>query len=138
VQVWRICKREYAPAAFSGDGGLRAAMRWNHKGLRIVYTSQSLSLAVLELWVHISPVERLTTYVSVAARIPDDIRVSVFEQAALPPDWHQDPSPVSLRDLGTRWLISKASAVAKVPSVIVPRSSTTCLTRSIRTSAEFR
>ena len=95
-------------------------MRWNHKGQRIVYTSQSLSLAVLELWVHISPVERLTTYVSVAAHIPDDIRVSVFEQEALPPDWQQDPSPVSLRDLGTRWLISKASAVAKVPSVIVP------------------
>lgn len=95
-------------------------MRWNHKGHRIVYTSQSLSLAVLELWVHIPPVEPLTSYVSVAAQIPDDLRVSVFEREALPPDWQHDPPRVSLRDLGTRWLVSKASAAARVPSVLVP------------------
>jgi len=59
VRVWRISKRQYAPAAFSGDGGLRAAMRWNHKGHRIVYTSRSLSLATLELWVHTPPIESL-------------------------------------------------------------------------------
>jgi len=120
VQVWRICKRQYAPAAFSGDGGLRAAMRWNHKGRRIVYTSQSLSLAVLELWVHIPPVEPLTTYVSVAAQIPDDLRISVFEREVLPADWQHDPSPMSLRDLGTRWLVSRASVGVRVPSAIVP------------------
>ena len=120
MRVWRISRRQYAPAVFSGDGGLRAAMRWNHKGRRIVYTSQSLALATLELWVHTPPIEALTTYVSVAAGIPDDLQITIFDQEALPPDWQEDPAPESLRDLGTNWLISTTSAVARVPSVIVP------------------
>jgi len=120
VRVWRISKRQYAPAAFSGDGGLRAAMRWNHKGHRIVYTSQSLSLATLELWVHTPPIEPLTTYVSVAAGIPDELHITVFDQEVLPPGWQEDPAPSILRDLGTNWLVSKVSAVARVPSAIIP------------------
>jgi RES domain-containing protein len=62
----------------------------------------------------------LTTYVSVAAWIPDDQQIAVFDQESLPPDWEEDPAPASLRDLGTNWLVSKASAVARVPSAIVP------------------
>jgi RES domain-containing protein len=120
VTVWRICKRQYAPAAFSGDGGLRAAMRWNHKGPRMVYAAQSLSLATLELWVHIPTAEPLASYVSIAAEIPDDLPISVFEPETLPRDWREDAAPASLRDLGTRWLISKVSVAARVPSVIVP------------------
>lgn len=85
-----------------------------------MYASQSLSLATLELWVHTPPIQPLTTYVSVAAGIPDDLQISVFDQVALPPDWQEDPAPSSLRDLGTHWLVSKVSAVARVPSVIVP------------------
>ncbi len=118
--VWRISKLQYAPAIFSGDGGLRATMRWNHRGHRIVYTSQSLSLATLELWVHTPPIQPLTTYVSVAARIPNDLQITVFDPEALPHDWREDPAPEGLRDLGTRWLVSKVSAVARVPSAILP------------------
>ena len=118
--VWRISKRQYAPAILSGDGGLRAAMRWNHRGHRIVYTAQSLSLATLELWVHTPPIEPLTTYVSVAARIPDDLQITVFDPEALPLDWQEEPAPDRLRDLGSHWLVSKLSAVARVPSAIVP------------------
>jgi RES domain-containing protein len=120
VRVWRICKRQYAEAPFSGDGGLKAAMRWNHKGRRIVYTSQSLSLATLELWVHVDPLETLTTYVAVSADIPDDLAVMVFEEEQLPPGWRNDPSPVKLRDAGAKWLASLASVVARVPSAIIP------------------
>ena len=120
MRVWRIAKRRYAPAVFSGDGGLRAAMRWNYKGHRIVYTSQSLSLATLELWVHTPPIQPLTTYVSVTATIPDDLQITVFDPETLPPDWQEDPAPSSLRELGTDWLVSRASAVARVPSAIVP------------------
>ncbi len=95
-------------------------MRWNHKGHRIVYTSQSLSLATLELWVHTPPIQPLTTYVSVTATIPDDLQITVFDPETLPPDWQEDPAPASLRDLGTNWLVSKVAAVVRVPSAIVP------------------
>ena len=85
-----------------------------------MYTSQSLSLATLELWVHTPPIQPLTTYVSVAARIPDELQISIFDQEALPPDWQEDPAPASLRDLRTHWLVSSTSAVARVPSALVP------------------
>ena len=48
------------------------------------------------------------------------MQITVFDQGALPPGWRDDPAPASLRDLGTRWLASKVSAVARVPSAIVP------------------
>jgi len=95
-------------------------MRWNHKGHRIVYTSQSLALATLELWVHTPPLEALMTYVSAPAEIPDDLRITSLDEAALPPNWQEDPSPDALRDMGTRWLMTKTSVVMRVPSVILP------------------
>ena len=75
-------------------------------------TAQSPSLATLELWVHTPPIEPLTTYVSVAAEIPDDLQITVFDQEALPPDWQEDPAPASLRDLGTRCLCLKPDVLA--------------------------
>lgn len=118
--VWRICREAYAHTPFSGDGGLKAAMRWNHKGHRIIYTSQSLSLATLELWVHVDPAEPLVSYVAVPATVPDQIPIYVFEESELPKTWRDDPVPPELRDLGTAWLTSGSTAIARVPSVVVP------------------
>jgi RES domain-containing protein len=75
MQVWRICKRRYAESAFSGEGGLIAPARWHHVGNRIVYTSQSLSLATLETWVHVAPQFPLPDHVALPADIPDDLRI---------------------------------------------------------------
>lgn len=120
MRVWRICKEAYAQRPFSGDGGLKAAARWNHKGHPIVYTSQSLSLATLELWVHVDSEEPLFSYVAVAADIPNNLSPMLFAEADLPKTWRDDPAPDALRDLGTEWLISRSSAIACVPSAIVP------------------
>jgi RES domain-containing protein len=120
VQVWRICKAIYSNRAVSGDGGLKVAGRWHFKGHRVVYTSQSLSLATVELWVHVDPEEPLTSYVAVAADIPVNLSIHRFEEAQLPSAWRDDPSPNELRELGTAWLLSKATPVACVPSAATP------------------
>jgi hypothetical protein len=105
VRVWRICKEQYSSKSFSGDGGLKAAARWHHKGHRIVYTSQSLSLATIELWVHVDPEEPLFTYVAAGADIPDDLALHHLHEANLPSNWRDDPGPTELRDLGTTCLV---------------------------------
>lgn len=120
MRVWRISKAIYAQKSFSGDGGLKAAARWHHKGHRIVYTSESLSLATLELWVHINPEEPLTSYVATAAEIPDEFTVHLFEASTLPAGWREYPSPPALREKGTEWLESRRTPVARVPSAITP------------------
>ncbi len=121
MQVWRICKRIYVDSSFSGNGGLKSFGRWHHRGNRIVYTSQSLSLAAIEIWVHVSPPHPLPTYLAVPAEIPDDLAITEVEENALLQNWREvHPSPRNLRDLGTRWLRSLSSAVARVPSAVTP------------------
>ncbi len=50
IQAWRLIKAEHADDAFAGEGARRGGGRWNSKGVRVVYTSGSLSLATLEVW----------------------------------------------------------------------------------------
>lgn len=52
VDAWGICKPKYARTAFDGAGAARAPGRWNRGGQKVVYTSDSQSLATLELLVH--------------------------------------------------------------------------------------
>ena len=47
MKVWRLCKRRHA--AFDGEGARLAGGRWNRPGGAVVYTSESLALAALEL-----------------------------------------------------------------------------------------
>jgi len=96
-----------------------AAGRWTLRGRPIVYTSGSISLAVLEYtprcgrrgWVPASALGR--------AVIPDDVPIDVVTLADLPRNWSAPDPPPKLRDIGQRWLERGPSAVLKVPSAIV-------------------
>ncbi len=118
--VWRISKKDFANTAFSGYGGLKAQARWNHSGNRIVYTAQSLSLAALEIWVHVNPKFPVPSYVSFSAEIPDDLEMYNVQEKDLPADWKRPNLHPLLQDLGTAWLISCRTVVARVPSVTTP------------------
>jgi RES domain-containing protein len=102
MRVWRISKKRYAAAAFSGEGGLKASARWHHVGNRIVYTAESLSLAALETWVHVEPGYPLADHVEVWADIPDDLFIHNVGEASLPEGWRTTITPlIELRDMGT-------------------------------------
>lgn len=49
-----------------------------------MYTSQSLSLAQLESWMHVAPQQPLPSYVTVSAEIPDDLAIHSVEETELP------------------------------------------------------
>ena len=60
--------------------------------------------------------------VQIFADIPDDIRIHDMRAATLPPDWNRIDAPVmQLREMGTLWLLSNDSAIARVPSAVTPR-----------------
>lgn len=88
----------------------------------MVYTSESLSLATLETWVHVDRDEvPVPSRVHVFADIPDNLAIYEITEAALPPDWRRVDAPVlALRSLGTEWIKSNESAVARVPAVVTP------------------
>jgi RES domain-containing protein len=86
-----------------------------------VYTSESLSLATIETWVHVAPPSELPDHVALPAEIPDNLRVCDISELALPADWRRgSPTSLLLRDIGTEWLESLVSAVARVPAATTP------------------
>ena len=54
LEAWRIVKSKHADTAFSGEGAARFGGRWNSRGVAVVYTSATRSLAALETLVHLN------------------------------------------------------------------------------------
>jgi RES domain-containing protein len=118
--VWRICKQKRVHDAVSGIGAEQHGGRWNHKGDRLVYTSTSLSLATLELFVHLQPNDLPDDLYAVMATIPDAASTEVLTIADLPKNWRDYPAPASLQDIGSIWIHEQRSLILIVPSAVNP------------------
>jgi RES domain-containing protein len=118
-RAWRIVKTKYADHAFSGEGARLYGGRWTSPGVRVVYASSSLSLATLEVLVHLQNSGPLLSYSVCTVDFPEDL-VKELAVRSLPHNWRAYPAPAGLRRLGDDWVRGKASVVLKVPSVIVP------------------
>lgn len=118
--VYRIVKTKYAATAFDGEGAFRYGGRWNTRGTRLIYTAGSLSLAALEMLVHLDDDELLLSYSFVAANIPAALILPVKAFCALPKHWSASPTPLAAQQIGDDWVRAKASAVLEVPTSIVP------------------
>ena len=119
LTTWRLTRAQFAATALSGEGSTRYPGRWNPRGIRVVYTSESLSLATLEILAHAENLEMLHQYVALRVNLPST-SVTSLTLAALPEDWQSDPAPDSTRQLGLNWLRRQETLVLKVPSVLIP------------------
>ena len=118
IQAWRLVKHKHASAAFSGEGARLAGGRWNHPGTAVVYVSGALSLAALELFVHLDALAHHTLrLVSIPVSIPDDL---VADMAALLRGWRAEPPTRKTQDIGSQWAAAGTSCALRVPSAIVP------------------
>lgn len=118
MKVWRICRSKHKSSAFSGYGAENTGGRWNYKGYPLVYTSENLSLAALELFVHVSPGIIPTDLIAICGTPPASVSVEEIEVSDLPHDWRQYPAPAKLKQIGTDWIISQSSLALRVPSAI--------------------
>jgi RES domain-containing protein len=123
MNLWRICRSKYEASAFSGYGAERASGRWNYKGHSVVYASENLSLAALELFVHVSPGIIPADLVSVRGSLPDSISLERIDVPDLPKNWRDYPAPPELQKIGTDWIQGLTSLVLVVPSAINPLES---------------
>jgi RES domain-containing protein len=119
VTAWRIVKRKHVKNAFSGDGARLFGGRWNNPGVPLIYTASSQSLAALEILVHLEAPELLERYVMLGVGIEESLIADV-DESRLPKNWKTRPAPPATRDIGDEWAASRASAVFRVPSVVVP------------------
>ena len=120
--VWRIAAESpsYTADDLTGRGAEQTGGRWNREGWPVVYASASIALACLETLVHLGDTLPLNRYL-VEITIPD----AAWDARAIfvPEDhvgWDAEPAGMTSLDWGTAWLRGGATALAEVPSVIVP------------------
>lgn len=118
-RAWRLTKTRYLADAFSGEGARLYGGRWNSPGRRAVYASETLSLAALEVLVHLDASGPLKAYSYIPVEF-DPALVESVERDRLPTDWWAWPVPPAVVAIGDRWLIEGRSAVLSVPSAVVP------------------
>lgn len=119
ITAWRITAEKYADTAFSGKGAKEYGGRFNSVGTPVVYTSESVSLATLELLAKAGTRRRLSGRIVLPVRF-DESCVVAYDENELPKGWESRPyGPVS-QQVGDRWFQSEESLVLRVPSVVVP------------------
>lgn len=115
--VYRLGKTEFI-RDISGTGGLYGSARWHEKGTRILYTSQTLSLAKLEILANTRRIPR--NYAILMLEIASHIACKELFIRDLPPNWNQFPHPKELVTFTNDWIKENKFLVMKVPSVHSP------------------
>lgn len=118
LSAWRLTKTKLLSGAWDGEGAKKSGGRWNSVGIAVVYTSGTLSLALVEVLVHV-PSGILSAYSAVRVDF-DEAMVTAVEREELPANWRDHPPPPETRAIGDRWVAEGNSAVLRVPSVVVP------------------
>lgn len=122
IAAWRLDKAKHAVDAFTGEGARRVSGRWHHRGVPVVYASESIALSVLEKFVHLGFDASHIKFVYFKIEVPDSVLVEKLKTADLPADWTAEPPGDSTKDIGSAWARKAETAVLRVPSVLVPKS----------------
>lgn len=118
--AYRIFKTKYAATWFDGEGAFRYGGRWNSRGTRILYAAGSLSLAALEMLVHLNDEEILLSYSFAAVEFDESLVLPVEEFRELPKNRNDSPPPFEIQQIGDEWAKTQASVVLRVPTSILP------------------
>ena len=118
MDLWRISNH----LSLAGEGGRRAPARWHSRGSPIVYLAASPPGALIEVLVHLEIKDKTalpSEYTLLRISVPDEqsiltLRVPKGEA------WKDDL--LLTRKLGDAWLKSHRSALARVPSAIIPNT----------------
>lgn len=118
--VYRITNEIYKND-ISGNGAALYGSRWNSRGLPLLYTSQFISLSILESLVHLKKREIPPTQYLLHIEIPDEDEVAEISSKKIKKNWEQELDYTQW--LGDQFLQNKQNLVLKVPSAIVPQES---------------
>lgn len=114
MNIWRLTTRDNITEAFDGQGAFKYGGRWNSKGTKLVYCSDSISLAILENLVHFD--------IDIAPPL------YLFEIEIENKQVYLDPKLKQLlsnerrtKQYGDEWVFSLKSLALEIPSAVVNR-----------------
>jgi RES domain-containing protein len=119
ITAWRITPKKYIDDAFTGEGAKLWGGRWNQVGYPAVYCAEHLSLAILELIVHLEDDSDISAFVAIPVVFSPKL-VQSLRTSELPPTWNDLPISPASTIVGKKWLEENKLPVFKVPSAIVP------------------
>jgi RES domain-containing protein len=102
TRVYRILRKAFAKKPLDGEGAYRFGGRWSSSGVRLAYTSEHLSLAMIEYFVHIDSEDLPKDLVVVTAEIPQSVTRTQVATKRLPANWRRNPAPPDLARFGER------------------------------------
>lgn len=113
--IYRLATAEFA-TNISGDGAKIYGGRWNPIGIAVLYTSEYISLAILEILVRATEFTSPDAYTLVSIELPED-SISTIEIKKLRPEWQIHIEYTQW--IGEQFLKNNDSLALKVPSGIV-------------------
>lgn len=133
MDLWRISNHQ----TLGGDGGRRYSARWHTAGSPIVYLAASPPGALLEILVHLelAETELPPSYTLLRISGPSRLRAPVL---TLPDGATWKTDFAITQQIGDKWLAARRSALAQVPSAILPHTYNYLLNPRHRDAARIR
>lgn len=114
--VYRICNTIYSDD-ISGTGAKLFGSRWNSKGNSMLYVTEHISLAVLEMLVHNEFKDFSIDLSLLDITVPETTDIKEIKLNKLKPGWIEDISYTKF--IGDEFIQSEKSLIMKVPSAVI-------------------
>jgi len=115
--VYRIANTVYSND-ISGTGAKLLGGRWNSRGMPILYTSEHISLALLEMLVNTQFKDYAIPLDLLSIQFPDSLEFAEVSPKKLKEDWVKDFEYT--RFMGDEFLKDKQRLLLKIPSAVIP------------------
>ena len=114
--VYRLCIEQYKDD-LSGTGAKLFGGRWNSIGIPVLYTTENISLAVLEILVRTDINHIPLHYFLIKLDVPDSADSTVINKTKLKKEWKADAGYTQW--IGNEFIKSNKTLILKLPSAIV-------------------
>lgn len=114
--VYRFAHPKFA-LDLSGTGARLVGGRWNPAGIPVTYTSEHVSLALLEILANAGSLQELQAIHLVEIEIPDNVTLHEVKLSGLKKEWYRDFDYTQW--MGQEILQNSKALLIKCPSAIV-------------------
>jgi len=116
MKIYRISTSEYIND-ISGAGAKLYGGRWNYKGTALLYCSENISLAILEILVHFDGLTVPNNLELLQLELSDEY-VNQYSIAKFNKIRKSKNAEYQFKEEGKKWILSNKSLALKVPSII--------------------
>lgn len=118
--LYRIAKKKERANDLSGQGAANEGGRWNSEGVFCLYTSESRSLAMLELLVHVDESELPPNLFVMTIEVDEIAPFLEIPDSELPKDWRVTEN-LLLKEKGDSIFNKREYIGIKVRSAVMPQ-----------------